>query len=432
MATLTTGKIAEVLFENALETFESQDMLLDKVDFWTPSASELQNAGNFIWRNVEQHAPVISGWDMSSSQQGIIEETYPAVLGTPNNDVVELRADDMRDMGFWERRGKASGQRQASAVNSAIASAMVNQGSLHVRSSATSGYVFISNAQAAMNERQLPKTRRCFLLNDRDTLTYGADLAARQTLQGRPEETWTTGQIGANVAEFDVYTCSFLPNLAGGASPNTTVTGNQSFAPQAGSVNTSTGVVTNVDYRTATINVAASGSYNVGDKVAFRNTVGADAYVMAVGLDDKTNTNQPMTFTIVAKPNATSITVYPKPIAADDGALSTLELAYANINTTILNGALVVRLNLDTSVKTNLFWDMDAVEVMGGTIPAQLFKEFGGKKVISSTMKNGQTMYMLYDGNILTTQFQFRLFTWNGITVRNPSAVGVATRWTAT
>ena len=394
MATLTTGKIAEVLFENAIETFESQDMLLDKVDFFQPDAGDMQNAGNYIWRTVQQHAPVISGWDMAGSEQGIIEETYPAVL------------------------------------NQDIASAMAVQAGIFYRSTATSGYNFISEAQAIMNERQLVKDTRCFLLNDRDTLTFGSDLAARQTLQGRPESTWNSGQIGQNVAEFDVYTGSFLPNIAGGASPNTTVTGNQSFAPSAGTVTAATGVVTNIDYRTADIAVAASASYNVGDKVRFQNP-GAVS-VDAVGLDDKTDTGQPMTFTIVAKPDGTTISVYPKPIAADDSALSDLEKAYANINTTILNAALVIRLNTDTSVKTNLFWDRNAVEVIGGSIPANLFKEFAGKKVINATMKNGQKMYMVYDGDIKTMKFTFRLFTWNGITIRNPSAVGVAVRGTAT
>jgi hypothetical protein len=427
MATLTTGKIAEVIFENALETFESQEMLLDKVDFWQPDAGDLQNAGNFMWRTVQQHAPIISGWDMTGLETGIIEETYPSILGTPSNDFVEMRADDVRDMKFWQDRGIASGKRQASNLNSGIASAMATQGSLHIRSNATSGYNFVATAQAIMNERQGPKGSRHFLLNDRDTLTYAADLAARQTLQGRPADTWKTGQIGANVAEFDVYTASFLPNIAGGASPGATVTGNQTFAPSAGTVNSTTGVVTNVDYRTADIAVSDSTGYNVGDKVTFTNSA---VPVYSIGLDDKTNTSQAMTFTIVAKPDSTTVTVFPKPIAVNDPALSTLEKAYANINTRILNGAVMVRMNTDASVKTNLFWDSSAVEVMGGTIPANLFKEFGGKKVINAGMKNGQQMYMIYDGNITTMSFKFRLFTWWGITIKNPSMVGVATKYT--
>ena len=298
---------------------------------------------------------------------------------------------------------------------------MATQGSMFYKSAATSGYPFIGEAQALMNERQGFVTDRCFLLNDRSTLTFAEDLAARQTLQGRPEsEAWTKGQIGANVAEFDIYTGSYLPDLAGGADPATTVTGDQSFAPQGGTVDAVTGVCTNFDYRQATIAVAASASYNIGDKVTFPD-------VFAVGLDDKTLTPELMTFTIVAKPSGTSVTVYPKPIAANDAGLSTLEKAYANVNTQILNGVTMNRLNTDASTKTNLFWDKDAVEVLGGTIPAELMAQFAGFKVVNMTMKNGLNMYMVYDGNINDMSFRYRLFTWYGITVKDPSRVGIAT-----
>lgn len=425
MAALSAGKLAVVIFDEWLETFESQQMVLDKVDHWIPEGGMMQNAGNFIWRSVAQHAPVLTGWDLTGQEQQIIQETYPAVLGEPTGDMPQLRADNMRDTVFWKERAKESGRRQASYLNSAIATAVAQQGSLFVRSTTTSGYNFIAAAQAVMNERQLPKGERYFLLNDRDTLTYGSDLAARQTLQGRPADTWNTGQIGRNVAEFDVYTASFLPNITGGSSTAVTVTGTQSFAPEGGSVS-ATGVVTNVDYRLADIPVSASSGFTVGDKIKFRNS-GVD--VLAVGLDDKVNTNEAMTFTIVAKPDATTITVYPKPIAINDPALDTTEAAYGNINTRILNGATITRLNVDSSRKTNLFWDKGAIEVIGGTIPANFFKEFNGYKVINTTMKNGQPVYMIYFANPVTMQFAFRVFTWYGITVRNPSACGVAVRW---
>ena len=419
---VTAGKIAEVIFENALETFESQQMMLSMVDFWEPGSGDMQNSGNFIWRNVDQHAPVLDGWDLTGQETGIIEQTYPAVLGTPTNDLVQIRADNLRDRGFWERRGTASGNRQASNLNSAIATVIKDQGSLHYTSNATSGFDFVSEAQAIMNERQLIKGDRCFLLNDRNTQSFAQDLAARQTLQGRPDDTWMTGQIGRNVAEFDIYTGSYIPNLVGGADPATTVTGDQSFAPEGGSISAG-GVVTNVDYRLADIPVAASGAYNIGDKVTISN---AAVPVQSIGLDDKSETGQDMTFTITAKPNATTITVFPKPIAADDGALSAEELAYANIDTLILNAATVDRLNTTASIKPNLFWDKNAVEVMGGQIPAELFSQFAGMKVISSTMKNGLNMYMIYDAEMLGMTMSFRLFTWYGVTMKNPSAAGVA------
>ena len=424
----TTGKIAQVMFEKAKETHEKQIDMLDLVDFTQPDPGGQQNSNNVTWYPVQQHAPIIEGWDLTGEETDIIEETYPSILGTPKNDFVRQRADDLRDMRFWERRGEESGRRQSSELNKLLANAINLQGSMFIRSNVTSGYEFIAGAQALLNERQTYTTERTFMLNDRDQLTFSSDLAGRQTLQGRPEnDAWSKGQIGSNVAQFDVYTGSFLPNITGGASPETTVTGNQSFAPEGGSVDTATGIVTNVDYRSAEIVVADSGSYSVGDKVTFTNTA---TTVKAVGLEDKTDTNQAMTFTIVDIADSTHITVYPKPIAADDAALSTLEKAYANVDTTILNAATVNRLNIDASNKTNLFWDKSAIEVVGGTIPASLFAQYDGMKVIQDTMSNGQEMYMVYDGDIETMNFRYRLFTWYGITVCNPSACGVAVTYT--
>lgn len=420
---LASGKIAEVMFEKALETYEDQEMMLNLVSFYEPDGAGMQNAGNVVWRPVEQHAPIIAGWDLTGQETGIIEETYPAVLGTPQNDFVAQRADDLRDMQFWKRRGERSGAQQATNLNKAIANAIAVQGSMFIRDNTASGYSFIAGAQALMNERQGAKTTRSFLLNDRDNLKFGNDLAGRQTLQGRPADTWATGQIGKNVAEFDVYTASFMPNIVGGADPATTVTANQSFAPTAGAVDPVTQVVTNVDYRTATLPVTASAGYNIGDKVTFAN---GGTTVKSVGLADKTPTVTAMTFTIIAKPTGTSVTIFPKPIAADDPGLSVLQKAYANIDTRILNAATMNRVNIDASKKTNLFFDKDAVEVLGGNIPANLFKEYDGMKVINSTMKNGQKMYMVYDGQLNDMSFRYRMFVWWGVTIKDPSRCGVA------
>lgn len=423
MAALNTGKIAEVLLEQSVEGYEHQDKMLDLVSFNEPDGAMLQNAGNVLWTPKQQHAPIIEGFDVTGKETGIIEETYPQILGTPKNDFVKQRADDMRDQRYWERRGKQSGLRQATEQNKLIANAIALQGSLFVRSNVTNGYSFLSEGQVRQNERQLVDNGRCFILNDRDTKLFGDDLAARQTMQGRPESVWATGQLGQNIAGYNAYTGSFLPNLVGGADPATTVTGNQSFKPEAGSVVAATGVVTNIDCRIASIAVAASASYNIGDKVTFSNT---GTPVNALGLADKTDTGQSMTFSVVAKPDATTISVFPKPIAADDATLSTLEKAYANIDTTILNGATVDRLNIDATNKTNLFFDKDAIQVMGGNIPAELFAQYDGMKVITHTMKNGQVMYMIYDGDIASLTFRFRLFVWYGITVADPSNCGVA------
>ncbi len=76
---LSTGKIAEVMFEKVKETYEHQMQMVEMTDFHEPDAGTMQNAGNFIWYPVQQHAPIISGWDLTGSETGIIEETYPVL-----------------------------------------------------------------------------------------------------------------------------------------------------------------------------------------------------------------------------------------------------------------------------------------------------------------------------------------------------------------
>lgn len=420
-----TGKIAEVFYEAVLENIEDQIGLIDKTTLVEIDDATMQNSNNVTWRPREQQAPIISGWDLSGQEQEIIEETYPAILGLPKNDFVRQRIDNMRDLQFWKRRGERSAMQQAAELNKTIAGAISTQGSLHYRSSATNGFDFIGEAQAIMNERQGMNTERCFWLNDRDTLAFASDLSSRQTVRGRPEDAWSKGQIGSGVAEFDVYTGSFLPTIAGGAA-STTVSAAQSFAPEAGSVDEATGTVTNVDYRRANIPVASNADFEVGDKVTISN---AGETIKAVGISDKTNTGTAMTFTIVGKPTG-MLTISPKPIAIDDTALTLTERAYGNVDTTIASGATVDRLNTDTSARTNLFWDKDAVEVYGGSIPIDLFSEFDGNKVIEQTLSNGLSLYMVYDGDITDMTFRYRCFIWYSVTIKDPERVGVATRFT--
>ena len=155
------------------------------------------------------------------------------------------------------------------------------------------------------------------------------------------------------------------------------------------------------------ITTSAVSDFVVGDKVTI-------AGVNSVGLADKQDTGQLMTFSIVKINSATSIDISPRPIApaSSDTSLTVVEGAYSNISAQIAASASIDRLNIDTSdPKVNLFFDKSAIEVMGGTIPADKFASFAGKNVIHDTLKNGLEVYMLYDGDILATTFTWRLFT---------------------
>jgi len=430
---IDTAKIVEVMFENALETYEEQSQMLDMIDVYLPDSGTLQHTGNnTLWRPVEQHAPVKEGWTINDAGGAlpnfgnIIEEYYPASLGEPQNDAFQLRADELRDMGFWERRGRKSGEQQATYLNQKLAELVTTTGSLFGSSTTLNGYDFIGEAQTILNERQVASTERTFVLNERDRQKYAGDLAQRGTLSGRPEDSYRTGMIGQEVAQFDVYSGSYLPLVEGAPTPpsNPTVNGDQSFRPE-GSTQTAQGVYVNVDYRIAVVPISglvAGEEFKVGDKIQFEN-------VNAVGLSDKTNTGEGMTFTVVATNGdavtpATQISIYPKPIALDDPALTPEELAVANVNTGLVNGALIARLNI-ANARSNIFWAKDSIEIIGGDAPVQLLSELAGQKVISSSLKSGLSMYMAYDGNINDLTFKCRLFTWWGLVNKNPMANGV-------
>ncbi len=420
---LSTPKTAELMLGSFKETYEQQDSMLDLVDFHEPDAADMQNSSNVIWSSIQQHAPIKEGWDLTGEETGIIEEGYPAVLGTPKNDLVQVRADDKRDSRYWERRAEQSGKRQATELNKQIAQAIATQGSLFYRSNDTSGYDFVSEAEAIMDERQAPESTRYFMLNNRDNKLFGEDLAGRQNISGRSEAAWTNGLVARDVAGFDVMKGSFLPSITGAADPAVTVTGNQAFVPSGGSINATTKVVTNVDYREASLVVNDSSLMAVGDKFTLQNT-GTDVY--SIGLADKTSSGEAMTFTVIELTDATHIKIYPKPIAADQTGITDLQAAYANIDTAILNAATITRLNTDATNRANIFWDKNSVEVLGGTIPAELFAQYEGMNVIRDTMKNGLELYMLFSGNMIDMTFSYRIFTWYGITVCNPSNCGAA------
>ena len=446
---LNTAKAVEVMFENALETFDTQTQMLDLIDVFTPNSGDLQNTGNnTIWRPVQQHAPVKEGWTIydqgdapaptpenpNPSEFGnVIELYYPSTLGNPLNDAFTLRADNLRDMSFWERRGVQSGKRQSSYLNNKLADLIVTQGAIYQNvSSAMNGYDFIGNAQTILNERQVASDERTFVLNERDRQMYAADLAQRGTLSGRPEDSYRTGMIGSEVAQFDVYSGSYIPRISGSTVAITaTVDGNVDNRPIGFQLRADQSYG-NVDYREGSVTVSTGGGaqFAVGDRITFTNSgVG----VQSIGLDDKTVSGQPMTF-VVRQIVGDVLTVYPKPIAltqipnnADD-PFTPEQASFANTDTQILDGATITRLNNFTSQPANIFWAKDSIEIIGGDAPITLLSEFAGQKVISSSLKSGLNMYMAYDGNINDLTFKCRIFTWWGLVNKNPMANGVLVR----
>lgn len=420
-----TGKKVSMFFDKIVASAEEQSSMLSLVKSFNPGDADMENSGDVAWQSVEQQAPIIDGVDVTGQATDIIQETVPMALGTPKNDLIIQTAANLRDPQFWDNRAKASGKRQTSELNKRITNLMVNASSMYYNTTAVNGFTAIGEGMVMLDERQKAEDNRKVMLNTTDNFKFAQDLAGRQNFAGRPENAYGKGSLGMEVGDSMVYSGSFLPNIIGNTAADANTTATLSDAPQGGVINGATNTVTNFDYRVSTIAVVST-NYAVGDRVKFTLAGGAD--VMALGLQDKTNSNRAITATITAIPDGTSIEVYPKIIAQDDPALSVIQAAYANVDTQIVSGTAVVKLNNFTGVrKANLFWCKDAVQITGGNVPFHLLKEFEGLRIINTTMKNGQKMYFGYTGDLLTLNFQFRVFTWYGETMLDPSACGVFT-----
>jgi hypothetical protein len=421
---LQTAKAITILWDEVLETFQKESQMDRLVDVFRPDSALLQNSNNVIWRQVEQNRPVKIGWDMTGQFGNVIEQSYPAVVNMPYNDAFQLRADDFRDEIFARRAGTAAARRLSSDQQQRIAANVAATGSLFYRKSyaaINSGFAFVSEADAILNERQANRAAGAsFFFNPRSYNTLAGDLAQRGTLSGLPEEAYVTGMIGKDIAGFDAYKSNYLPNLIGGASPTTTVATTVSYGPAVSQTGPG-GVILPLDYRGGDIAFASVSGFNIGDSVSFTG-------VNAVGLLDKTVTNTPMTFRIVnINSAANTVTVWPRPIALNDPSLTPEQVAYANIATQITAGTAVNRNNTDASVVSNVFWSNDSMEIIAADAPMDKISEVSGTfKTLSETLDSGVTVYMMYQGDIGTATLNVRLLTWYGITNKDPSRNGVA------
>lgn len=424
MSSVSTAKAVKVALNNAIDQIDEQmlmGVLARKEDV---SGADLQNASNQIWRRVEQQANTFEGWDATGNYADIIDLTYPARLGTPQNSGTNPRADDLRDQRYLNDWTQTALKRLMSKQNSQIANLVKNTGSVFFDATVdgttgNTGYDAIKTVDTIFSERQLAtESGISIFLNDRDAQLISSDIANRSNMNGMPETAYKNGMIAYNTAGSNLYECSFIPTITGAASPSTTVATTVSQAPVANK--TVAGEVVPVDYRISDdIAITDASGFDVGDWVEFTG-------VNALGLADKNPTGETMTFKIV-EITSNNIKVYPKPIAADDGALDSAELAYANIDTQITSGTAIVRKNIDASKRGNAFWVNDSVEILNADSGVSSWGDLGGMKYETATLSSGTRVVMAYDGDIDTLSLKVRLFTWYGLTNRDPSRNGMFT-----
>lgn len=416
MSSNTLKKVVS-FFDEVLEQTNKNMSYASTVKVDTVAPGELQHSNNIVWRNVEQQAPVIDGWDLTGQETGVIEQGYPINLGTPKNDLVGLRIDDLRDQSFLERRAIASAKKQNATLNKGLAELAASTGSLYYESSSVD-YDFVAEADTLLTQRQANRDMgSSFFLTPRNNQNMAGNLASRTLFpNNRSEKAYGSAMIGEDVAGFDLMRSPTNGTVPTASGADSTVSADVLEVPQ-GSVAAGINSIQNVDYRYGTISLTSAANYQVGDVISFPG-------VNALGMLDKTDTGELMTFKIVAI-DTNDLTVYPKPIAANQAGITDEQAAYANISTAIVSGMTATKVNT-TGGAANAFWCNDSMCVMNGEAPFELLNEFDGMKVVSETLDNGVRLYMAYDARLDSLQARLRVFSWYGLVNVDPSRNGVA------
>lgn len=420
---LNEGQLVTYAIDEMVEVFKGIHTLTDMTQNYDPGAGSLQRSANQYWKPVQQQSRTQSGWDLTGDQDGVLELSIQGSLGDPTNVYRKLRADDLRDETAYRRAVRADAVRLLGQMEYLGLEKARTHGSFCVTDASAFGtgsfdvWDGLAAADARMTETEFNTDEgTCTFLNPTAYKAGGKDLVTSTARMSNnlPDGAYEDGMIGKQVGGFgEVYKHAKLARFAAQAT-SMTVNGAQSFAPIA-SETSSNGSPVPFDNRFATLPVnEATAGINVGDKFSI-------AGVKAVGLDEKIELDYDQTFTVVAV-NASDLTISPRPIAADDGALTDLEKAYANVSTTIADADTLVWLNI-AARQANIVMAKDAMVLASSPIPLQsdLFQNLNAQQFQVGPI-NG---IIGFDGDLATLEGSYRIALWYEWNIEKPEQIGV-------
>ena len=411
------SKEERVAFEDILEGFQDALVLSRNVSVYNTDSEMMERANDTIWRPQPYIAQSFSGTDMTSNFKDFTQLAVPATLGYSKSVPWTLTAKELRDALQEGRLGDAAKQKLASDINVALMTVAAQQGTLVVkRTSAASGFDDVAQADALMNEQGVQAFDRYLALSTRDYNGMASNLAARQTLTGKPLTAYDKAYVGM-VAGFETYKLDYATRLTAAAGTTVTVNGaNQYYTPKATST-AATGETSNVDNRYQNLTIAVtSGTVKVGDCFTI-------AGVNALHHITKEDTGQLKTFRITGIVSGSGgsgvVTIRPPIISA--GGSTDAELEYKNVSATPANGAAITFLNT-AAANVNPFWQKDALEILPGryAVPTD-----AGTAVMRASTDQGIELVMQKFYDINTMKTKYRLDTLFGVVNKQPEMSGI-------
>jgi P22 coat protein - gene protein 5. len=411
------NKEERVAFEEILEGFQDKLVISSHVSIYRPDALMMERAGDVIWRPQPYVAQSFDGEDQSANFKDQTQLSVPATIGYSKSVPWIMTAKELRDALQEKRLGDAAKQKLASDINRAVLDVATLQGTLVVkRTVAATGFDDVALCEAIMNEQGIPDYDRFLALSTRDYNGMAGNLAARQTMQGKPVTAYEKAYVGL-VASFDTFKLDYARRIAvaaGGAgiTITTLVAGGNVYVPRTTSTAT-TGEKNNVDNRYQNVVVSSTASVAAGDAFTI-------AAVNAVHHITKQDTGQLKTFRVMSITDATHMVISPPMITGQGGTDAELQYQNCVVNTAAANSAIVF---LNTVVAAgNPFWQKDALELLPSryAIPSD-----GGPAVMRGTTEQGVEIVMQKFYDINTMKTKYRIDTLFGVCNKQPEMSGI-------
>ncbi|MES3022750.1 MAG: P22 phage major capsid protein family protein [Pseudomonadota bacterium] len=411
------NKEERVAFEDVLEKFNDQLVLSRNVTKYNTDQTTMERTGDVIWRPMPYIAQSHDGTDATANFDEATQLSVPATIGYAKHSTAIMTATELRDALQENRLGIAAAQKLSSDVNLSVMTVAALQGTVVVkRTTAASGFDDLAEAEARFNEEGVNAFERYIALSTRDYNGMASNLAARQTMAGKPTTAYEKAFVG-HLANFDTYKLDYATRLTaaagGGALTMSTLdAGANYYTPVSTSV-AATGERSNVDNRYQTITVSSTTSVAAGDCFTV-------ATLNAVHHITKGDTGRLKTFRVISVPSATTLVISP-PMVTAQGATDA-EIQYQNcvINTKAANSAIVFLNTVTASV--NPFWQKDAIEILPGryAVPTN-----AGTAVMKSTTDQGLEVVMqkFYDIDTMKTKFRWDV-RW-GVCMKQPEMAGI-------
>lgn len=417
-----------VFFEQVLAGFDPNNITAKQVMKFKPPGTQFERSANTVHRPVPYITLGTEGLTLAaaafaSRTQLTVPSTLNANVGSPSdfrNVPFKMNAVELNDPLQRDRIAQAATQNLSAKVDSVVATAVAQRGSLFIKDAAAiTTYQQVAKAEELMTIRDVPLTAaRTLIMNAADYNGVAGDLAKRDAPPTGVSLTAFERSKIPPIATFDSFKASFMPTQNFTAAAGYLINGaNQDHDPVAVDGNGN-----NVDNRTQNLAIdTGTGTIAIGDAFTI-------AGVFAVSQIHKNVTTQLQTFRVVSIVSGggvgtTVLEITPAIINRTGNGGAQANIDYENCSIIPADNVALTFLNLTAAKPSNIFFVNEAVEIIHGSLATM---DLDGAGVSTMTMSTDSGIEILFAKGAevrgLTTEY--RLTMWMNANVLIPEMCG--------